>query len=195
MKASDLRSLLSRISAKAPRQAAEGLLEFLASEHGAAIAGLFVPTDDGVALFASIGIQQAALDWTHATWKRARRQLGNGIEMLDDNHALIPVRRGESLVALLYLRTASLKLTTILDVITELAVAVSLAQTTAVQQPIDDYLDSTPRREVERRRLMILLERFHWSKAMVADELGVSRQTIYRQMEKLNIPLERPSKA
>jgi hypothetical protein len=190
------RDLLSRLSARAPRQAAETLLEFLKTDHAARLAALFTPDgdEDGLVLFGCTWFEQAAQDWVHRAWRKRRAQLRRGIEIQDGDHALVPIMRANALAGLLYLETPQINMETVLDVSDPLAEALLRATCSAAQHPIDQYLGSTPQDEIERRKLLLLLDRYEWRISQVARVLKVQRQTVYRRLEKLNIPLQRPER-
>ncbi len=192
MDLSDARRLLSLMSARAPREAVETLLEFLAADHAARLAAIFAANEDRLSLFCCTAMDQVALDWANASWLQAEAKLRRGITLRDRDHALVPIMRSKALAALLYLETADVHDQTILDVSLQLADAMRHALGAATQGAVDVYLETTPEDEIARRKLLLLLERHEWNKARVGRELGLSRQGVYRRMELLGIPLDRP---
>jgi hypothetical protein len=77
-------------------------------------------------------------------------------------------------------------------------VAASLARPnapgTAEPQAWDHYIERTPPEEIERRRLVLLLERHEWNVARVARALGVTRATVYLRLRRHGIPRRRVPK-
>jgi transcriptional regulator of acetoin/glycerol metabolism len=59
----------------------------------------------------------------------------------------------------------------------------------------ESYLERTPIREIQRRKLSLLLARNEWNISRVARILGVTRRTIYLRLERYQIPRQRVSKA
>lgn len=194
MKYSEVRALLVQFSREAPRQAATVLLRYIATEHGSRLAALLVPENDALSIFACIGFEQRALEWSIATWQRSARPLSEGFEVQDESDALVPIRLEGRLVALLYLHTPAVNMPVIVDVTPELAAATTCSNSAPIQHSIDEYLHVTPCEEVERRKLQILLKQFGGNKAQVARHLDVSRTTIYRRMEALGIRDDEPVK-
>lgn len=194
MDLAETRDLLARLSARAPRQAVDTLLEFLALEHSARLAALFRPEDDVLKLFGARALDQHAIDWAQRSWTQAGEQLARGSAFQDGGHVLVPIMRGPSLIALLYLETPVVHHEVVLDVEGTLAAAILRAGTFSPPSPIDDYLETTPEPEIARRKMVLLCERHEWNLSRVARALGLSRQGIYRRLETLGITRERVPK-
>ena len=60
--------------------------------------------------------------------------------------------------------------------------------------PVENYLAQTPSREIERRKLVILLDRHEWNVSRVARELRVTRTTIYKRLDSFGITRKRVPK-
>ena len=57
------------------------------------------------------------------------------------------------------------------------------------------YLERTPVEDMEREKLLLLLNRNEWNIARVARLMGVTRRTIYLRLQRYNIPRERVPKS
>jgi hypothetical protein len=187
----EARDLLSRLSARAPRQAVETLLEFLAMEHAAARAAVFSASDDRLSLFFGRSMEQGALDWTHDQWHRLAAKLRRGFEIREGDHSLIPIMRARQLVALLYLDAPNIHMETVLDVSAQLAEAIRHATGAVIQGAVDAWLESTPEDEIQRQKIVLLLERHEHNLSRVARILKITRQALYRRMDVLGISRER----
>ena len=53
------------------------------------------------------------------------------------------------------------------------------------------YLERTPVQDIEREKLLLLLNRNEWNIARVARLMGVTRRTVYLRLRRYNIPRER----
>jgi transcriptional regulator of acetoin/glycerol metabolism len=58
----------------------------------------------------------------------------------------------------------------------------------------ETYLERTPVEDMEREKLLLLLNRNEWNIARVARLMGVTRRTIYLRLQRHNIPRERVPK-
>jgi transcriptional regulator of acetoin/glycerol metabolism len=58
----------------------------------------------------------------------------------------------------------------------------------------ETYLERTPVEDMEREKLLLLLNRNEWNIARVARLMGVTRRTIYLRLQRYNIPRERVPK-
>jgi len=59
----------------------------------------------------------------------------------------------------------------------------------------ESYLERTPLRDLERQKLLLLLERHEWNIARVARLLGTTRRTVYARLERYRIARRRVRKA
>jgi transcriptional regulator of acetoin/glycerol metabolism len=103
-------------------------------------------------------------------------------------------------VALLYLETAEREVPegSDLDRLTRFSRALARAAATArVGQATPEpagwemYLESTPLGDIQRQKLVLLLERNAWNISRVARLMGVTRRTIYLRLRRYGIPRER----
>jgi hypothetical protein len=58
----------------------------------------------------------------------------------------------------------------------------------------ETYIERTPVEDMEREKLLLLLNRNEWNIARVARLMGVTRRTIYLRLQRYNIPRERVRK-
>ena len=58
----------------------------------------------------------------------------------------------------------------------------------------ETYLKRTPVEDMEREKLLLLLNRNEWNIARVSRLMGVTRRTIYLRLQRYNIPRERVPK-
>src|SRR5262249_15627861 len=138
------------------------------------------------------GIDQQALDWTAQTWRQSAAALREGRLSRCDERFLVPVRRSGRLTALVYMSAAELDLDGIApgaDLIGD--AAPRGARQPRQSSPVDAYLAEAPTEEIERRRLVLLLERHEGNVARVARELRVARTTVYKRMAAMGIPRQR----
>src|SRR4029453_9205987 len=59
----------------------------------------------------------------------------------------------------------------------------------------ESYLERTPVEDMEREKLLLLLNRNEWNIARVARMMGVTRRTVYLRLQRYNIPRERVPKS
>jgi hypothetical protein len=177
--------------ARDPHQTADIILGFLMGVNGARVGAIF-GADGG--LLVGHAITQAALDWTFETRRRDEAGLRQGRLSRADDCFLVPVTRADRLVALVYLGTTGLDLASIAEVSGLIADAVTRAAHQMSASPVESYLEQTPAREIERRKLILLLDRHEWNVARVARELDVTRTTVYKRLESFGIARKRIAK-
>ena len=118
--------------------------------------------------------------------------------------ALVPVFEDETLVALLYVDSAEPHFCDTHDLerlgkfsriiakaVTESTSPVEAGRTSEAWQ---SYLERTPVEDMEREKLLLLLNRNEWNIARVARLMGVTRRTIYLRLQRYGIPRERVPK-
>jgi hypothetical protein len=180
---------------KDPRQSVETILEFLMGVNGARATAVFA-LEPQPSLFVGRGIAQVGLDWTLARWTEERGALQSGRWSRADERFLIPVARQERVNALLYLEAAQVDLESLSEVTPLIASAVHGGLTQpAMLSPVESYLEQTPSEEIERRKLLILLDRHEWNVARVARELRMTRTTVYKRLADFAIPRKRVPKS
>jgi transcriptional regulator with GAF, ATPase, and Fis domain len=211
------------VGADDPRRLAERTLEVVMSLTNGRSGAVFSRESDRVTLFASRGIDQAVLDSVQLTWSRFRDSLEKGETFYVPDRpterrlpkpdaesvssfVVVPVLEGESLVALLYVdshdphfcESHDLARLTKFSRIVAKAVLDSDATTERPARSREDawetYLERTPVEDMEREKLLLLLNRNEWNIARVARLMGVTRRTIYLRLQRYNIPRERVPK-
>lgn len=184
---------------------------------------VFEREGDKVTLFASKGIDQHVLDAIQTVWSRYRESFENGetfyvperatdrrLPRTEDrsgpsSFAVVPVFSGEELVALLYVDSLDPHFCTAHDLermrkfsrivakaVTETADSGDRTQSRA--EVWEAYLERTPVEDMEREKLLLLLNRNEWNIARVARLMDVTRRTIYLRLQRYNIPRERVPK-
>ena len=212
------------VGADDPRRLAERTLEVVMSLNNGRSGAVFSCEDDRVTLFASRGIDQAVLDAVQKIWDRYKDSLRKGETFYVPDRATdrrlpadqgdrpaasslatVPVFEGESLVALLYVDSldphfcASHDLERLAKFSRIVAKAVTDNATPRERARThgdawETYLERTPVEDMEREKLLLLLNRNEWNIARVARLMGVTRRTIYLRLQRYNIPRERVSK-
>jgi regulatory Fis family protein/GAF domain-containing protein len=184
-------------------------------------AGVFATGDDRLTLLASRGIDQYVLDAADAIWLRGKGDLRRGRAIYvpdcrrDDalaavtaggpaSLAVLPVIDGEALVAVLYVDSVEPDfcegndLERLVKFSTLLAPAVRPEESGGAASGGEGwqaYLERTSVEDIEREKLLLLLNRNEWNIARVARLMGVTRRTIYLRLQRYNIPRERVSKS
>jgi transcriptional regulator with GAF, ATPase, and Fis domain len=211
------------VGADDPRRLAERTLEVVMSLTNGRSGAVFTQDAEKLTLFASRGIDQHVLDAIHTVWNRFRTGLEKGetfyvSERSSDprlprseerqgpaSFAVVPVFDGEDLVALLYVDSHDPHFCTDHDL--ERMAKFSRIVAKAVTDPAQDhgsvaerengweaYLERTPVEDLEREKLLLLLNRNEWNIARVSRLMGVTRRTIYLRLQRYNIPRERVRK-
>jgi len=206
-----------------PRRLAERTLEVVMSLTNGRSGAVFTCSGDEPVLFASRGIDQAVLDIVPAAWTLQRDAFRRGeAYYVGDRTAerrlpapeagrpgpasfvLVPVFQDEALVALLYVDSLDPHFCDAHDLerLSKFSriVAKAIADTAAPPGraiPTDaweTYLERTPVEDLEREKLLLLLNRNEWNIARVARLMGVTRRTVYLRLQRYSIPRERVPK-
>jgi hypothetical protein len=116
--------------------------------------------------------------------------------------AVFPVFDGDRLAALLYLEGQEIAASPPVDLQRLLALARELVrgaprepERPAAGDGWEAYLERTPIRDIERRKLSLLLDRNEWNISRVARILGVTRRTVYLRLQRYRIPRQHVSKS
>lgn len=177
-----------------PLQSADTILAFLMGVN-AARAGAIFTVQDGLRLFVGHRIGQEELDWSNLRWRADQVTLAQGRLSRSDSQFLVPILRTGQLAAVVFLATGQLDLGSLAEVSGLIGEAVLRA---AVQpkaaSPVETYLEKTPTQEIERRKLVLLLDRHEWNVARVAREMHVTRTTIYKRLVTFGISRKRVPK-
>jgi transcriptional regulator with GAF, ATPase, and Fis domain len=178
-----------------PRRAARQALELLQRLNGAHCAALFRPVVDRLRLFASVAIDQEALDQAQLVRLTSSRPDGG-------THLLIPLLHEGALAALIYLDSSRSRGGDPLDEPSLEHLGPSLTQAVLLPGPdlaflprdLSAYLARISTHDMRRIHLLAQLEGNEWNIARTARRMGVARATIYEWMKKFDIPA-RPAKA
>lgn len=207
------------VAADDSHRLAERALEVVMALVDGRSGGVFSAADARLTLFASRGIDQHVLDAIETVWRRAKDQLRRGQPIYvpdtgadkDLAHAtaggpaslaVFPVFDGDDLVALVYVDSAESGFCSGNDVERLAKFSRMLAQAVrpAADPPTRDvagweaYLERTPVPDIERQKLLLLLNHNAWNIARVARLMGVTRRTVYLRLQRYNIPRRRVPK-
>ena len=194
MKPQSAEAVVRLMVAKDPQQSADTILAFLMGVNGARSGAIFAVAD-GPRLFVGHRIGQDALDYANERWEADQRTLGQGRLSRSDDRFLVPILKAGRLIGVVFLVAPQLDLGSIAEVAGLVGEALLQAgRQPAALSPVEEYLEKTPAEEIERRKLLILLERHEWNVARVARELHVTRTTIYKRLESFGISRKRVPK-
>ncbi len=187
MRPKQVEAFLGLMRAKAPRQTAEALLEFLANDSSAVSAALFAVSEDACELFSGSSIDQEALDWCYSTWNESSRRLSKGFAVQEEMRILYPIKHGDEVVGLVFIEAPYTEETTILDVSASIADSLLRARCNPMQSAVQGYVEHTPLDEMEKEKLKLLFQRHEFRHARVARALNTSRVTLYRRLDKYGL--------
>lgn len=208
------------VGADDPRRLAERTLEVVMSLTGGRSGAVFTCSGGTIALFASRGIDQSVLDTVPAAWEVYGDALRRGGTVyVPDRMAerklpeekvgqpgpasftMVPVMDDDALIALLYIDSAEPHFCDghDLDRLTKFSRIVAKAVNESgpdagrggSAEAWEAYLERTPVEDMEREKLLLLLNRNEWNIARVARLMGVTRRTVYLRLQRYNIPRER----
>jgi GAF domain-containing protein len=211
------------VGADDPRRLAERTLEVVMSLTNGRSGAVFAHDQGRIVLFASRGIDQHVLDAANSVWSGQRETLQSGqtFYVPDVNSerrlpktegggpvsfVVVPVTGDEGLSALLYVDSLDPHFCTAQDLerlakfSRIIAKAVGDQAAPAIErspnraEAWESYLERTPVEDMEREKLLLLLNRNEWNIARVARLMGVTRRTIYLRLQRYNIPRERVPK-
>jgi hypothetical protein len=213
------------VGADDPRRLAERTLEVVMSLLNGRAGAVFTCNGDGVTLFASRGIDQAVLDIVPAVWATQKGGFSQGeMFYVPDRSgdrrlpaavaerpggpaafAVSPVLEDEALLALLYVDSQEPHFCDAHDLerLSKFSriVAKSVRESASPRAAAgagdswETYLERTPVEDMEREKLLLLLNRNEWNIARVARMMGVTRRTVYLRLQRYNIPRERVPKS
>jgi hypothetical protein len=212
------------VGADDPRRLAERTLKVVMSLLNGRAGAVFTCNGDEVTLFASRGIDQAVLDIVPVSWgsqkdsfrrgetfyvpdRATERRLPASVAECPGpaSFAIAPILEEEALLALLYVDSQEPHFCDAhdLDRLSKFSriVAKSVNDTASPRRgggPGDSweaYLERTPVEDMEREKLLLLLNRNEWNIARVARLMGVTRRTVYLRLQRYKIPRERVPKS
>jgi len=211
------------VGADDPRRLAERTLEVVMSLTNGRSGAVFAHDQGRINLFASRGIDQHVLDAAGTVWSSQRPALESGqtFYVPDVNterrlprmagggpvsFVMVPVAGAESLSAVLYVDSMDPHFCTPQD-LERLAkfsriIAKAVGETASAgterapsrAEAWESYLERTPVEDMEREKLLLLLNRNEWNIARVSRLMGVTRRTIYLRLQRYKIPRERVRK-
>jgi transcriptional regulator with GAF, ATPase, and Fis domain len=204
-----------------PRALAERTLEVVMALSNGRAGAIFKKDGKGVTLHTSRGIDQKVLDAVQTVWARHKDVLTKGeVFYVPDRFAdrrlpkeqrdngatsfvVVPVFADEELVALLYVDSRDPHFCEPHDLerLTKLSRIVAKAVSgddNSGSEPAESvwrsYLERTPLEDMEREKLLLLLNRNEWNISRVARLMGVTRRTIYMRLARHKIPREKVPK-
>jgi hypothetical protein len=212
------------VGADDPRRLAERTLEVVMSLLNGRAGAVFACVGDEVTLFASRGIDQAVLEIVPVAWVAQREAFRRGETFYVPDRGserrlpalagerpgpasfvMSPVFEEEALLALLYVDsqephfcdTHDLERLSKFSRIVAKSVhdADSPGPVGGKAESWEAYLERTPVEDMEREKLLLLLNRNEWNIARVARMMGVTRRTVYLRLQRYNIPRERVPKS
>ena len=211
------------VGASDPRRLAERTLEVVMSLLNGRAGAVFTCAGEDVTLFASRGIDQAVLDIVPVAWaaeklgfragetfyvpdRAAERRLPVPLAERPGpaSFAMVPVLEEEALLALLYVDSQEPHFCDAHDLerLSKFSrIVAKSVNDTAAPRPggssdsWEAYLERTPVEDMEREKLLLLLNRNEWNIARVARMMGVTRRTVYLRLQRYNIPRERVPKS
>jgi hypothetical protein len=201
------------LGADEPQRLAERTIEIILTLTHGRSAAVFRVEGSRLALFASRGVDQVALDAAHADWKTHAATLAGG-EMFyaptadagdgPESRAVVPIQNDGAMVGLLYVDSAvphfldsgDCQRLVKFNRILARALDAPPAAVPAGDRPRgwERYLERTSVDDMERERLLLLLERNEWNIARVARLMQVTRRTIYLRLARYGVPRERVRK-
>jgi GAF domain-containing protein len=207
------------LGADDPKRLAERTLEVITSLTNGRSGAVFACDGDKIGLFASRSVDQHGLDAIQASWAGQAEAFARGESFyvpdwanerrisLDArkggpaSFAIVPAFDGERLVGLIYVDSLDPHFCEEHDIARlqkfSRIIAKAIRESSAEGQrpaPTDaweTYLERTPVEDMEREKLLLLLNRNEWNIARVARLMGVTRRTVYLRLQRYNIPRER----
>ena len=204
------------VAAEDPHRLAGRTLEVVMMLVNGRSGGVFAAAGERLTLFASRGIDQHVLDAVQTLWGRGKDQLRRGHPLYvpdcgadqdlsaagvdgPASLAVFPVFDGDDLVALLYVDSLEPHFCEPHDVerlakfsrLLARAVRPDAGRVSRERMGWEAYLERTPVEDIEREKLLLLLNRNEWNIARVARLMGVTRRTVYLRLQRYKIPRER----
>jgi transcriptional regulator with GAF, ATPase, and Fis domain len=152
-------------------------------------------------------LQKGELFYVPDTSAERRLPKGEAVKGGAASFVVVPVFEDDKLVALLYVDSLdphfceSHDLARLSKFSRIVAKAVTESESPAPKMPVpvsvdawQTYLERTPVEDMEREKLLLLLNRNEWNIARVARLMGVTRRTIYLRLQRYNIPREKVRK-
>lgn len=183
--------------ARNPHETADTYLELLQALHQTRAIALFAVAGEDPILFVGRGVGQEQIDWARVTWRIHLTALERGDTVVSESRTIVPLMRDGSLAALLYVQVERVDAGAIAET-APLLVEAAQRGTQAKRgapSPVEAFLEQTPPGEVEKRQLVLLLQRHEWNVARVAREMGITRTTVYKRLATFGITRKRVPKS
>jgi hypothetical protein len=204
-----------------PRQLAERTIDVVMTLVSGRSGALFTLPASQLTLLGSRGIDQHVLTLAHEVWTDHRALLEGGetfycADRESDRRlaraetrggpaafVIVPVLDDERIVALLYVDSLEPhfcaahdleRLTRFRRILLKAVGQDAVAAPPSAGPGWEAYLERTPVGDMEREKLLLLLNRNEWNIARVARLMGVTRRTVYLRLQRYNIPRERVPK-
>jgi hypothetical protein len=185
--------LLDVALAEDPSTIGERLLRALLAFNRGRWAALLETALDDLRLFASRGVDQAALDAVDTLWRARRGELQAGRPVVASSLVAFPVVRDGRLVGVLFTErtpAAGFADPREMQALSQFA-RVAARALAGGRGDAAAYLAITPPAAVARDQLFAILQHNEWNIARVARLLGVTRPTIYARLQRLGLPRHR----
>ncbi|HEX6738165.1 MAG TPA: helix-turn-helix domain-containing protein [Vicinamibacteria bacterium] len=190
-----------------PQGLALRTLDAVLAFSGGRAAAMFQREQEQILLFASLGLEQGALEAVEKAWESHKARFLAKEPLLvrvgEQARAILPVDDGRNLIGLLYVEGAGPLQQRDLQALAQFARIGSMAFLLppaatpifeAATEPVDAYLARTSPEDVDRQQLLALLHRHEWNLARVARLLAVTRATVYNRLSRYGIRRERVPK-
>lgn len=184
---------------------------------------VYVPEAERINLLASQGIDQSVLDAVELIWRKSQDDLRSGLTFysgdtktdpalgeaprpLATSLLVVPVKENDELVALLYVDSYAPhfvephqidrvgRMSRIVAQALNRSAGPLPAGTPTREEVWQTYLERTPSEEMEKEKMLLLLDRNEWNIARVARLMNVTRRTIYLRLQRWGIPREKVRK-
>ena len=182
---------------------------------------IFKKDGKGITLHTSRGIDQKVLDAVETVWARHKDVLAKGEafyvpDRLADRRlpkeqresgvtsfVVVPVFAADELLALLYVDSRDPhfcephdleRLTKLSRIIAKAVAGGDASPAEPAESVWRSYLERTPLEDMEREKLLLLLNRNEWNISRVARLMEVTRRTIYMRLARHGIPREKVPK-
>jgi hypothetical protein len=190
-----LLALTASLVSENPKAQAGNTLRTLMRVLGCAGAALLVLRDGEVDVFAVSGempLQELAR--ARGIWQRLGSR-DRAQVVTTAAYACVPVPHGPDPVAFAYLLQPRHKVSAAdLKVFSQTLAQAIEASDAQPLGPVDQFLASAPRAEVERAQLLAALQEQDWNIMRVARQMELSRRTVYLWMERFGIRRPQPGR-
>lgn len=175
------------------KRSAELALKIAQKEAQAESGAVLAVEGDEYSFFATTTLVQCDTEQFGECWAGdGRRTLEAGLPVIAGSWMVIPV--GEPLLGVLYIGRARVLMTAAMasHLKTELGTVIRTALELRHHEPevrlmYDALVARTPLRQITRDKMEALLRIYSWNKSRVAREMGITRATLYKWMDRFGI--------